>query len=94
MQAIWAKAPLKEMNVQYTFQYTFSPDNDTKIKLAASNLYRIFVGGKLVGYGPARAAHGYCRIDEYSLADWAEKSVTVAVEVYSAQVNTLARLSP
>lgn len=88
MQAIWAKAPLKEMNVQYTFQYALTPEEGTKIKLAASNLYRIFVGGKLIGYGPARAAHGYSRIDEYSLSPWAGKNVTVSVEVYSAQVNT------
>ncbi|MBE6616646.1 MAG: hypothetical protein E7627_01695 [Ruminococcaceae bacterium] len=88
MKAIWAKAPLKEMNVQYTFQHTLTPNNDTVIRLAASNLYRIFVGGKFVGYGPARAAHGYSRIDEYSLAEWAGSAVTVSVEVYSAQVNT------
>ncbi len=88
MQAIWAKAPLKEMNVQYTFLYTLTPEDGTMIKLAASNLYRIFVGGKLIGYGPARAAHGYSRIDEYSLSPWAGKNVTVSVEVYSAQVNT------
>ncbi len=87
MQAIWANAPLKEMNVQYTFQYKLTPQKDTKITLAASNLYRIFVGGKLIGYGPARAAHGYSRIDEYSLSEWTEKNVTVSVEVYSAQVN-------
>ena len=88
MNAIWANAPLKEKNVQYTFQYTLTPTADTSIQLAASNLYRIFVDGKLVGYGPARAAHGYSRIDEYSLADWANKTVTISVEVYSAQVNT------
>jgi len=88
MNAIWANVPLKEKNVQYTFQYTLTPTADTSIKLAASNLYRIFVDGKLVGYGPARAAHGYSRIDEYSLADWANKTVTISVEVYSAQVNT------
>lgn len=88
MKAIWANANLKEMNVQYTFQYTLTPKDDTMIRLAASNLYRIFVGGKLVGYGPARAAHGYSRIDEYSLAEWSGSAVTVSVEVYSAQVNT------
>lgn len=87
MKAIWANAPLNEMNVQYTFQYTLTPKDDTKITMAASNLYRIFVGGKLIGYGPARAAHGYVRVDEYSLYDFAGASVTVSVEVSSLQVN-------
>lgn len=88
MQAIWAKNLLKEKNITITFQYTLIPTVDTNLYLAASNLYRLFVNGALLGYGPARAAHGYSRLDSYSLAKWAGKETTLSVEVYSANVNT------
>lgn len=71
MQAIWPKNLLKEKNITITFQYTLIPTADTNLDLAASNLYRLFVNGALIGYGPARAAHGYSRLDSYSLAKWA-----------------------
>lgn len=88
MNAIWAKGLLDERNITLTFQYTLTPQEDTKLTLAASNLYRLFVDGRLVGYGPARAAHGYSRLDEYALAPWAGQNVTIAMDVHSANVNT------
>lgn len=88
MKAIWAKDLLKEKNILVTFQYKLIPSEDTVLSLAASNLYRLFINGKLVGYGPARAAHGYSRLDEYSLASWVDQQVVLSVEVYSANVNT------
>lgn len=88
MNAIWAKGLLDERNITLTFQYTLTPKEDTKLTLAVSNLYRLFVDGKLVGYGPARAAHGYSRLDEYALAPWAGQNVTIAMDVHSANVNS------
>lgn len=88
MKAIWGKGLLQEKNIHLLFDYTFIPENEDRLELAASNLYRLFVDGALVGYGPARAAHGYSRLDTYSLSAWAGKSVTLSVEVYSANVNT------
>jgi hypothetical protein len=88
MQAIWAKGLLEEKNVAVTFLYTLTPSADTVLELAASNLYRLFVNGELIGYGPARAAHGYSRIDTYALTAWAGQTTVLAVEVYSANTNT------
>lgn len=88
MRSIWAKGLLDARNVTLTFQYTLTPAEGTKLSLAASNLYRLFVGGKLIGYGPARAAHGYSRLDEYDLSAWAGQSVTLSVDVHSANVNS------
>lgn len=88
MNAIWAKGLLDERNITLTFQYTLTPKADTKLSFAASNLYRLFVGGKLIGYGPARAAHGYSRLDEYDLSGWAGQSVTLSIDVHSANVNS------
>lgn len=88
MQAVWAKNLLNEKNVTITFQYTLVPDSDTTLYLAASNLYRLFLNGKMIGYGPATAAHGYSRQDQYSLAEQAGMETVLSVEVHSSNINT------
>jgi len=88
MKAVWGKGLLNEKNIHLVFQYSYLPEQGDRLELAASNLYRLFVNGQLVGYGPARAAHGYSRLDTYSLSDYAGKPVKIGVEVYSANVNT------
>ena len=87
MQAIWAKNLLHEKNIAITFQYCLVPEENTTLTLAASNLYRLFVNGKLIGYGPAKAAHGYSRLDHYSLNEWMGKETVLSVEVHSANIN-------
>ena len=88
MNAVWGKGLLQKKNIQLVFQYRLTPETSDRLELAVSNLYRFFVAGKLVGYGPARAAHGYSRLDTYDLSPWAGQEVTLTVEVYSANVNT------
>ena len=88
MNAIWAKGLLEEKNIHVAFLYRLIPEKDTCLKLAASNLYRLFINGGFVGYGPARAAHGYSRIDTYDLSQWAGLETVIVAEVYSANVNT------
>lgn len=88
MKAIWGKGLLKEKNINITFKYTLTPESDTVLELAASNLYRLFIDGELCGYGPARAAHGHSRIDLYALGNRAGKKTVIAIEVYSANVNS------
>ena len=88
MQAVWGKGLLAERNIHLVFQYSYVPQEADRLELAASNLYRLFIDGKPVGYGPARAAHGFSRLDSYCLAAYAGRQVTIDVEVYSANVNT------
>ena len=88
MKAIWAKGLLEEKNVHVAFLYRLIPTTDTILELAASNLYRLFVNGEFIGYGPARAAHGYSRLDTYDLGKWMGKETVIAIEVYSSNVNT------
>ncbi|MBR4863145.1 MAG: hypothetical protein IKU07_01110 [Oscillospiraceae bacterium] len=88
MNAIWGKGLQKEMNIHLLFQYDMTPQKGDVLKIAASNLYRFTVGTQLVGYGPARAAHGYSRVDVYDLTPWAGNEVQLTVEVYSANVGT------
>jgi len=88
MKSIWAKGLYKEQNISVAYQYAFTPSADAVINLAASNVYRLFVNGELIGYGPARAAHGYSRVDTYSFGKWIGEKTVLTVEVFSANANS------
>ncbi|MFA5203983.1 MAG: hypothetical protein WC708_06205 [Lentisphaeria bacterium] len=45
-----------------------------RIRITAGNLYRLFVNGEMVAYGPARAPHGYARIDNVDLTSFLKLS--------------------
>lgn len=52
------------------------------IRLTARNVYRLYINGKIVLHGPARTAHGYCRVDEVDVTGWLIDGVNhIAVEV-------------
>ena len=86
---VWVRSLYSEMNVTLTFLKTVTLGDKPEIQLAASSLYRIFVNGALIGYGPARAAHGFSRIHRYSLGKWAGGTVVVAVGVGFAPVGSM-----
>ena len=88
MKAVWIKRLYEEKNVAVTFQYRLNPSADAVLTIAASNLYRLFINGELVGYGPARAAHGYSRTDVYPLGAYSGCDTVLSAEVYSANTNT------
>ena len=86
MKAIWAEGLSQEKNVTISFQLRLQVQKPLTLRMAASNLYRLFVNGDLIGYGPARAAEGYARVDEYIIPE-AEETF-LSVDVYSAQINS------
>ena len=53
--------------------------------LTARNFYRLYINGEVVMHGPARTAHGYCRVDEVDVTDYlrvGENHIGVEVMVY------------
>ncbi|MDR0560908.1 MAG: hypothetical protein LBG92_12145 [Prevotellaceae bacterium] len=88
---VWAAGREKEMNVNLGFRTVFqtSGEGRTKVKIAASTIYRAFLNGAFIGSGPARAAHGYFRVDEYDLSDMLGAGENVlAIEVAGYNVNS------
>ncbi len=88
---VWVKGREKEMNLTLGFHGVFqaSKNEDVKLKISASTLYRVFLNGEFLGYGPARAAHGFFRVDEYNLANKVKTGANVlAVEVAGYNVNS------
>ncbi len=88
---VWASGREKEMNLNLGFHGTFqSPSKEVvKLRITASTIYRIFLNGEFLGYGPARAAHGFFRVDEYDLGKKVKPGQNVlAIEVAGYNVNT------
>lgn len=88
---VWPSGMAEEKNLFVGFRAVFEPaaDRRTTLRVAASTVYRCFVNGRFSGYGPARAAHGYHRVDEWNLTDLLRSGKNVvAFEVAGYNVNS------
>ena len=88
---IWAKGREKEMHLRLRFKTILErPDAaDCIVKLATSGLYNLYVNGKFVAYGPARAGRGHFRIDEYDILPYlCDGKNVVVIEVCAFNVTS------
>ncbi len=88
---VWAEGREKEMNLTLGFRgvFTAGKNDKTQLRIAASTVYRVYLNGKFVGSGPARAGHGYFRVDQYDVTDRVKDGENiVAIEVAGYNVNT------
>jgi len=75
IKTIWEEKIRGDKNHTLGFLYSGRINSgDVILEITASNLYRLFINGKLSGYGPARSAHGYVRIDKYDLSSFLDKA--------------------
>lgn len=87
---VWIKGAEMEMNAFYGFSAAFKAKSGDKpvLKLSAGSIARVWVNGMFAGYGPARAAEGYMRIDEWPLAQFVKEGMNaIAIEVSNPAVN-------
>ncbi|MBE6558553.1 MAG: hypothetical protein E7661_06045 [Ruminococcaceae bacterium] len=64
--------------------------SDAVFALTGRNMYRLYVNGEIVMHGPARTAHGYCRVDEVDISPFlteGENYLAVEVMVYGDVYN-------
>ena len=88
-QAIWADGRSEEMNCELSFRTVIPKGEETKLFLAASSIYRLWVNGEFICAGPARAAHGWYRVDEICLSPFlTEDRNYVVTEVLGYNVNS------
>ncbi len=81
---VWLTGREMEQNLLVGFHAEFAWNGEIPvfIRVAASTIYRLFCNGHHAGYGPARAAHGYFRVDEWALTEYLEKGKNhIAIEV-------------
>jgi alpha-L-rhamnosidase len=88
---VWADGLEKDMNIMLGFRAVFQAKKgqEPQLSIAASTLYRVYVNGEFAGSGPARAAHGYFRVDKYNIgAHIRDGENILAIEVAGYNINT------
>ncbi|MFP4499389.1 MAG: hypothetical protein ACLFTT_00165 [Candidatus Hydrogenedentota bacterium] len=90
-EPVWVEGRETEKNLSVRFRAAVSlpEEQPATLRIAASTLYRAYVNGAFAGHGPARAAHGHYRLDEWNLAEaLAPGPNVVAIEVAGYNVNS------
>ena len=90
-QPVWASGRDGEKNLTLRFRAVveMEPGREVTLRVASSTLYRAFVNGSFCGHGPARAGHGYYRVDEWDVTRLLKPGDNVvALEVAGYNVNS------
>lgn len=88
---VWLEGREREMNVTVGFHAAIQKPKSGPVvlRLTGSTLYRVFVNGEFAGHGPARAAHGFYRVDELDLTSRLKRGDNVvAIEVAGYNSNS------
>ena len=89
MDFVWGKELEKEMNVTLAFVWKCDKEyQSAELCVCGAQSFRVWKNGEMLGHGPARAAHGYARIDRYDL-DELRVGDCLAVEVSAYNVRCL-----
>lgn len=89
---VWPKGLQREMNLLVGFRAVIEAPQEGEppvLRLTASTLYRAWLNGEFLGHGPARAAHGFFRVDQWPLASKLRPGKNLlAIEVAGYNVNS------
>lgn len=89
---VWAEGRETKKNLTLIFESGFeTPEHADNcfLRITGSSLYRIYLNDEFVGHGPARAGHGYYRVDEWELTDHlTDRTNHLRIEVASYNVNS------
>lgn len=87
---VWLAGEEKAYNQTLLFRETVHKSNAV-LRVTGQSAYQVFVGGRFIFYGPARAAHGYHYVDEIDLTQYLQDDETVlSILSYSAGCNCFA----
>ncbi len=90
---VWQAGMEKEKNHSLVFRALLPEAKNVTLRIAGHTAYQVFVNGKFVTAGPARAGHDHYRIGEYALdALFTEEVNVLAVLVAGYNVNSFAYL--
>ncbi len=91
MRCFWVKSLENEKNVTLALRKSFSEKKRLQLKIAGVSCYKIWADGKLVGFGPYRAAHGKSKILTFSIF---AKTVAIEANAYNVKTYWLVREKP
>ena len=83
---VWPEGRATRMNDFVEFRASFEVKTDEKpvLRVTGSSVYRIRLNSEFAGYGPARAAKGFFRVDEWPLAAREGRNdLTIEVSAYN-----------
>jgi alpha-L-rhamnosidase len=80
---IYPKKYIHEMNMTFFFVREIGISYSGVLRITGNSIYRVFDNGKMIGYGPARAAHDYYRIDEYVLSKTGHHRIVIELVGYN-----------
>ena len=79
---VWESGKESEINYNLCFRAVIGSYSQCVVALSASNMYQMFVNGRLAAEGPARAGHGYSRTDEIDIAEYLDRDKENIVCIY------------
>ena len=84
---VWENGTEIAINRSLVFTSKIGFAKDCTLAIAGSTAFSILVNGNFVAYGPARAGHGYYRVDEYCLDSYlTENENTVEIRIFGYNV--------
>ncbi len=88
---VWEAGKEKEINSRLQFKVNIKKLCNTKVKIATSGMYNLFINNKFICYGPARAGKNHFRMDEISISEHLDRNENaVIIEVVGYNVNSFA----
>lgn len=86
---VWLKGKEKEKNCTVGLSISFEGAEKAELSITAAGIYRLYLNGEFLGHGPARAAHGYYRVDRIELTcEKLREQNMLAVETVNFYVNS------
>lgn len=86
---VWEKDKACEKNHTLLFRTILPKGKTGLLRLTGASTYQVFVNGELLTTGPARAAHGFYRVDELPLDEVLDRDENVLViQVAGYYINT------
>ena len=89
---VFAREYIDKINISLLFIEDFDKQENLSLTIAGESEYQIFLNGRLIGYGPAKAAHNYHRVDNYPLNNLKEHNRLVIL-LASYRTNTFDRVN-
>lgn len=86
---VWGERLTRVYNQHLGFgtEVTVPENSRLLLAVAARSYYRMYINGEMRAHGPARAAKGFCRVDELEIQASGRVRIAVEVMAYSKDVN-------
>ena len=90
---VWEKDKSAEKNYELYFRCQLGKQTGVTLRIATSCEYQLWINGIFIAFGPAKAAHGFFKVDTVLLDGYLHEQInTVVLKTVSANINSFAVL--